>query len=113
MKIKNALRKRIVRYLVKHLFNTIDENDVLQIKGKNHWYIRGIRLEMDKMERLRTQAQYFKGSTLWKIMNDELKFQSNLRMFERSKSSDDMVFGKATLYLLEVFNKIIDNIIMG
>ena len=101
MRVKNELQKRFIRFLVKDLFNAVSDEDILQIKGPNSWWMRGKRLDIQRIERLREQALYIKNSTLWKLMIQEIKYQSNLRMFERSNSPDDMLAGKTMLYNLQ------------
>lgn len=109
MSIKNALQKRLINVLVKNLFNTITKDDILEFQGKDTGgnpivFYKGKRLEAEKTMALKESARILKESQLWKCLESEIKYVSNLRMFEKGQNTDDILAGKMALYVLEVIN---------
>jgi len=102
---KEDSQKRFISYLVKDLFNTIDENDILQEKPGGKVLFRGNPLSQEAVNLLRDNAETFASSTLWQILNNEVKYKANLRMFEKAKNEQDLIAGKMALWILEVINK--------
>jgi len=119
MTIKNWLQKKFINFLAKHLFNSITEDDVLKIieeptsLGKKRIigvYIRGRKLNEADIDSLKEGAIQFKDSALWKLIDNEIKYAANLRMYIKGTTSDDILAGKIALYTLETIKKIIDRI---
>ena len=107
--VKNYLQKRFINLLVRNLFNTIDEDDIL-LARKDGVYLRGKKMDRMSLDVLREEAERFRGSSLWKLLSREIKYQSNLRMFEKGITTDDILAGKLALYILEIIKKTIDRI---
>ena len=106
--IKNFLQKKFINWLVKDLFNSITKDDILQIVQtgtKKVMLYRGKRLDEATILKLKDEAERLVNSTLWKCLSDEVKYVSNLRMFEKSQTTDDILAGKLALYILEVFER--------
>lgn len=108
--MKKYLQGLFVKYLTKHLFNAITERDLLRIIGRDRdgvWIVmyRGKRMGSDKVERIKESAELFMKSDIWRILSREVKHEANKRMYDKSKSIADIMFGKAMLYDLEVIDK--------
>ena len=109
MSVKNILQKKFIGLLVRNLFNTIDEDDILLV-GKDGVYLRGNKLDKMSLDVLKEEAERFKESSLWKLLSREVKYQANIRMYEKGITTDDILMGKCSLYVLEVIKKTIDKI---
>ena len=85
---------------MKHLYCAITEDDFVQTK------------DMDKAEQLqlKEEAKYLREMQLWQQLSKEMKLAANERMFTKSNTTDDMIFGKAMLYTLEVMRVKINNL---
>ena len=94
------MKKRLLKWVVKHLFCGITEDDFVQMK------------KMDKPEQLqlKEEAKYLQAMQLWQQLNKEMKLAANERMFTKSNSTEDMIFGKAMLYTLEVMKTKMNNL---
>jgi len=103
--MKNWLQKRLINILAKNLFNTVTEDDILKVR-QGGVYLRGRKLDKDTLAALQEDAEKYSESTLWKIISNEVKQVSNLRMYEKGTTSDDILAGKIALYVLEVIEKI-------
>ena len=101
-------RKKIfINYLVKDLYKGVTADDIVQLKADGV-YIEGRKMTREEIDFTRAAADNFRNSFLWKrIMKDRVKYVANLRMFEKSVSDADMIFGKAMLYDLEILDKLL------
>lgn len=107
--IKKALQRYFIRFLIKHLFNTIDKDDVLRVvKGKVMF--KGRALSLDVIEKLKEDCAKFKNSTLWKILSNELKYLHNIKMYEESMDYQSMLMGKMGLYNLDIIEQKLNQI---
>lgn len=91
--------------MVHHLFNAIDEDDILRTLPRGGIMCEGRVLKTEEIERVRHDANEWADSFLWKMLVKELKFQANRRMFVKSQTPDDMLAGKMLLFLTEVVDK--------
>lgn len=107
--LKNFLQRRWIRFLVKNLFNTISQENVLEINEKGV-FIRGEKLDQETIDGLKEDAEKFHNSSLWKLLSNEVKYACNVRMYERGRTDDDILAGKCSLYTLEVIEKTIEDI---
>ena len=107
--IKNYFQKFFIRFLVKNLFNMIDENDILQIRG-NAIMFKGRRLEPERLQKIKDDAEQFAKSTIWQLLSNEVKFEANQRIYTKSQTVDDILAGKITLYILEIIQRKIETI---
>ena len=97
-------QKRFINFLVKDLFNTIDENDILTEKPGGKVIYQGVEMSGEMISQLRHDAQTFGESVLWEVLNKEIKYLANLRMFEIGKTDEDLLAGKCILWTLKVIN---------
>lgn len=56
------------------------------------------------------ELRFIKECEVWKLVNTTLQEEARKRMFENSKNYDDILFGKAMLYTLDVQEKILNTI---
>lgn len=61
-------------------------------------------------DQIQVEAEYIKNSVTFKLVTDDMKYLANKTMFEKSKSFDDMMFGKAMLYVIDILIKKIKNL---
>lgn len=103
------LRIKLIKFLVKHLFNGIDEDDFLYIKGKS-LYIGKTKLSNKEIKELASTANILKQSALWEILVKQIKLSANKKMFDSSTNIDDMYFGKAALYTIDLLDRKLDKL---
>jgi hypothetical protein len=91
------LRNFVINYLTKNLLKAVTEEDILRKTGKE-WLCGNLHFKPDDLAVLKQEADALRKSLLWKMMQRELTWLSNQKMFEKSMSNDDIIFGKAMLY---------------
>lgn len=105
------MKKRLLNFLLKHLFNAITEDDVLKYHKKNgKFYLGKNEVGGNRIISFRSQAITIKESTVWELLLKDMKLIANKKMYESSTTIDDVVFGKAMLYTLDVLDKKIDSL---
>lgn len=94
----------------KALFNTIDESDVLKQLSNGDFAVGGKILPQSHKDALLADAKLLKTMPLWDHLLKDMKYESNKKMYENAQSVDDIIFGKACLWLLDVMEKKIDKL---
>lgn len=91
----SIIKKKILNLLLSKLFLAITEDELIPLKG----------LEDRQREEYAAQARLIRKSDVWKRLQTEIKHKAQKRMFEKSACWDDMFFGKAVLYVIELQDK--------
>ena len=95
------MKIKLQNYLLKNLFNAIGEDEVLKYQ-KGKFILRGTPLDDRATGNFVSQANSIVKSQLWKHLTDDLKYIANQRMYEKSTTIDDLIFGKAMLYNIDI-----------
>jgi len=98
---KLGLRDEVLTQAVRKLYNTIGPEDILKQNAEGQWIVEGrIISEADK-QLLISEANQFLSTKLWKVLQADIKYQANKRMYLDSKSEADITFGKMWTYTLD------------
>ena len=81
----------------------------MRLKG-GKYILRGREITQEEILQIRQDADIFKDSLIWNILKRELQLAANEHMFDNSESFDDMYFGKAMLYNLDLIDKKLKNL---
>lgn len=100
----NWLRRRWIRFLCKNLFNAVSDADFLRTHGKNI-YIGNKKLSDQQAQELTNGARTLMKMNIWNVMLNQLKIAARRKMYEKSTSYNDMYFGKAMLYNIDVMEE--------
>lgn len=111
--IKNSEDKhKILTLAVKKLYNTISKDDILtEINGI--WYSKGKPINGEVKKILIAEAENFKNSKLWSILQDDIQYQSSRRMYTNSLDINDMIAGKLWLLTLDTFKTRLNSLQKG
>jgi hypothetical protein len=98
--------------MTKRLFCAVSQYDVLSVvQDKNgvtqRLYLGGEQISNQEWKNLYEEVKFLEASKLYPILFATLNEQAKLRMFEQSKSDADIMFGKATLWTLDVQRKLL------
>src|SRR5688572_1212914 len=103
------MKRWILNKLLRYLFNAVTEDEILQLKPGG--LFRNKRpLTNAEVAELQSGAEALKQMYIFQQLMTEMKHVANKRMYESSQSFDDMMFGKAMLYTIDVMEKKIDNL---
>lgn len=111
--IKDSKDKhKILTLAVKDLYNTITKDDILT-ENNGVWYFKGKPVEGNIKKVLIAEAENFKNSKLWSVLQDDIKYQSNKKMYTDSVSIDDIIAGKLWLLTLDTFKTRLNSLQKG
>ncbi len=96
------IKNRILSLAVKKLFNTINEDDILKENQYKQWIFEGKSISQGEKELLISETKQFLNTKLWKVLQKDIQYQSNKKMFILSRNEIDMIAGKLFLYTLDV-----------
>lgn len=103
------MRTRILNFILKHLFNTITEEDILKVfNGK--MYTNNTELSKQDSRSVVTGAATIKSLLTWELLIKEMKHLSNERIYKHSTNEHDLIFGKAMLYTISILESKIDKL---
>lgn len=103
----------ILTLAVKKLFNTIGPDDILKQTKRGEWMYRGKLLSESDKNLLMAEAMQLSEMKLWGVLQDDVKWQANRKMFILGKTSEDLTAGKLWQYTLDALNTRIKSLIGG
>lgn len=86
-------------------FNTITEDDILSVGADGFYTLEGKPLGDAQTQALKGYAKDFRQSLLYKVLDREMKYQLNTRMFARSAGETDLIAGKLGIWMWKVIKE--------
>jgi hypothetical protein len=111
--IENSEDKhKILTLAVSKLYNTISKDDILtEVNGV--WFSKNKSINGDIRRLLIAEAENFSKSKLWSVLQDDIKYQSNRKMYVNSLNVDDMIAGKLWLLTLDTLKTRLNSLQKG
>src|SRR3990167_5314433 len=106
----NLLRKKVFEYLTKELFHPLTEDDFLVFDDAGNPYIGGKMVDREKFELLQEEAELFRNSVLFSLLQNHVKNRAIELGFVESEHIEGLLFGKAMLYNLQEEKKFIERL---
>lgn len=97
-------RVKVLTYAVKKLFNTIDQDDILKENEFGQWQIEGKPINDTTKSLLIAEAKGLLKSKLWEVLQNDIKYQANKKMFLLAQNEEQLTAGKMFLYALDCIN---------
>ena len=99
--IKSREDKSVILTLaVKHLFNTISQDDILKEK-EGQWFFMGRAVSDGEKKLLISEARTFLEMKLWDVIQKDISFQANRKMYLLAENELDIIAGKLWTYCLD------------
>ena len=99
----------ILNWCLRKLWNAVTSDSFLKIEVKSDGTGRVVEgselLNKTHVLELASEARTILALPLYTKLTKSMKFTSNEMMYEKSKTIDDMIFGKALLWTLEVIDE--------
>ena len=103
------MKRKIANWALKYLWNAVIEDDILAVRGNR--LVRGNKVvPKDEAISLVTGAQSLRHMEIWNQLQIEMKMVANRRMYDKGQVPDDILFGKAMLYTLDIMQKKVDSL---
>ncbi len=103
----------ILTLAVKRLFNTIGSDDILKTNEVGQWMHEGKIMTDAKARLIQAEAKQLLDTTLWKILQDDVKYQANRKMFLLAENEMQLVSGKLWMYTLDAFKTRLESLSKG
>lgn len=105
-------KHRMLTKAVKKLFNTIGPDDILKTHTVNkdnrlvpiQWVFEGKPMRQEQIDLLKAEAKQWADTFLWKVLQKELKYHANRKMYIESQEVIDIVAGKLLVYYIDVIS---------
>lgn len=97
-------KHKILTEAVMKLFNAVGPDDILRIKSKNVFYFQDRELSESEVHQIREEATVLRESKLWTILQKDLQYQANNKMFLKSETALDLMAGKLLLWYIDVID---------
>lgn len=100
-----SARRALLAAATRRLFNTIDEEDLLKVdKTSGQWTYMGRPFGKDELMVVVQHAKGLIDSRLWAVLQADIKYQANRRIYIDSRTEEDLVAGKLLLYLGDIIH---------
>jgi len=103
--VKDYLRKKLIHWLVKDLFNALTPDDILTFLPGGFVRYKGKKLVKEEIVEIQESAERFSNSVIWKLLRDDARYNATETMYNQSRDYGGMLFGKAMLYCLDILEK--------
>lgn len=105
----NKTKEKTIEEELMKLLSPIDPRHIVaEDKQRNLIYIGGELADAGTLHNLKAEAEFFKESQLWKLINETPKQLAQKSLFVDAESLVDLQKGKTMLYTLDVQKKILD-----
>ena len=94
-------KRQILSLAVSDLFNTISDDDILKQKG-DEWSFQGKTLPSKTVELLKAEASQLRESKLWQVLQADVYYQANKKLFVDGGSLDAIFIGRSWYYVFDV-----------
>lgn len=106
------LRKRLANWALSHLFRLPRPEEVLAVRKDRSGKVTGIilggkELTREQVKEYREQALAIHHLPLTSLMRESLRTVACLKMFNESKTPDDLLASKMVLWTLDVEEKLL------
>lgn len=101
--LKREDREYILTNAVARLFNTVGPDDVLSFTN-GFAQFKGKKLQEEEFKLIQEEAKAFYKTTLWNVLENDIKFEANKRMFLQSQDVVDITAGKLFLFTLKIIS---------
>lgn len=103
MNVENA---KLLNQIVRETFNGVTPEDVLRFEDGS-FYVGDKLIQMSEIEAYKEEAKVILNTHLWPLLLKNVADTAIKRIAHHSNNFDDVFFGKAMLYELDVIDKML------
>lgn len=96
-----AKRNVLLGLAVKRLFNTIGSEDILKAGDGGEWLYEGKTLSRGQVELLKSEAKILEAMLLWKVIQKDIQYKVNRKLYLNAENLDHVVTAKFWLYTFD------------
>lgn len=99
--MKKKILHKVITYLAKYYLNIPSKDEVLHIREGQIFY-KGRKISDEERRKLILDANTYKNSLIFKLINGEVKAKGQDLVFNKSQTVDDMIVGKTMIYVANI-----------
>src|SRR5690348_16740978 len=101
------MKQRILNFILKHLFASVTLDDIVSVDPRtNEIRIDGVLITANELRQMKAEIKALEGFRIWHVISSSTKNKAEEFLFTKAKVIDDMNFGKAMLFNLDLQNSI-------
>lgn len=100
----------VVEEKLKELLGNVDYRAVVTNDKQGNIFVGGVKQEESQLMNLRSEAEFFLASDLYRILSETKKDLAYKTMFEKSENFEDLRTGKLVLYNISIDRNIIERL---
>ena len=102
----NIIKKTILNYLVKHLFKGFTENDIISYnRERQEFSTRGIIMSDGDVDNIMKTLGMLDINDGYNALLRDAEYRAEEMLFLKSKTEDDMIFAKSSLFIIDLLRK--------
>ena len=109
-KLRKKLKTKLIKFVTQKLLKAVTEDELLRVDERGTMICRGEEVPREMREQLAKEAYFIRSSATYKLLKKDMQFVAQQRMFDKSENFDDMLFGKAQLYVLDILDRKLKNL---
>lgn len=102
----NIIKKTILNYLVKHLFKGFTADDIISYnKDRQEFSTRGIVMSDSDVDNIMKTLGMLDINDGYNALLRDAEYRAEEMLFLKSKTEDDMIFAKSSLFIIDLLRK--------
>ncbi len=102
----NIIKKTILNYLIKHLFKGFTADDIISYnKDRQEFSTRGIVMSDSDVDNIMKTLGMLDINDGYNALLRDAEYRAEEMLFLKSKTEDDMIFAKVSLFIIDLLRK--------
>lgn len=102
----NIVKKTILNYLIKHLFKGFTADDIISYnKDRQEFSTRGIVMSDSDVDNIMKTLGMLDINDGYNTLLRDAEYRAEEMLFLKSKTEDDMIFAKSSLFIIDLLRK--------
>ena len=100
MSEQEILQRKLAKFLVDDVFNTISSDNILEFKNGEYWH-KGNPITKGQIEIIKKEAKQISKMGTYNILMDEVRYHAR-KALEKAETEQDIITAKLLSYFVDV-----------
>jgi hypothetical protein len=102
----NILKKTFLNFIVKHLFKGFVADDIISYnRDKNEFSVAGNIMSDSDVDNIMKTLHLLDQNDGYNALLRDVEYRAEEMLFLKSKTEDDMIFAKSSLFIIDLLRK--------
>ena len=102
----NLLKKTFLNFIVKHLFKGFIADDIISYnKDQNEFSVAGTIMSDSDVDNIMKTLHLLDHNDGYNALLRDVEYRAEETLFLKSKTEDDMIFAKSSLFIIDLLRK--------